>query len=215
MYLAVAATMTCLWWSADTVAHKLDCSFILSFTQHTDAPGLFAHVLLAAAAAAIYQSLHQSSSESANRTACLSCGLIWHGVQVNELLQEKAALEGHSKQYLREKDTLHTRVTGLQADNEALADQLSASNAERNWLSERLGINAAKSRSLSEENDVLKKQLKAFQGSSSGPQGQWCFMGRLSYGQCDASCTHRHMGNDAAWTNCQMGRDYHSMTTMQ
>ncbi len=115
---------------------------------------------------------HQPSSESANRTACLSCGLIWHGVQVNELLQEKTVLEGHSKQYLHEKDTLHTRVTGLQTDNEALADQLSSSNAERNWLSERLGINAAKSRSLSEENDSLKKQLQALQGSSNGPQGQ-------------------------------------------
>jgi hypothetical protein len=28
-----------------TVAHKLYCSFILSFTQHTNAPGLFPHVL--------------------------------------------------------------------------------------------------------------------------------------------------------------------------
>ena len=93
-------------------------------------------------------------------------------MQVTELLQEKTALEGQSKQYLRETDTLHTRVTGLQTDNEALADQLSSSNAERNWLSERLGINAAKSRSLSEENNSLKKQLQALQGSSNGPQGQ-------------------------------------------
>ena len=80
---------------------------------------------------------------------------------MNELLQEKTALEGQSKQYLREKDTLHTRVTGLQTDNEALADQLSSSNAERNWLSERLG---------SEENDSLKQQLQALQESSNGPQ---------------------------------------------
>lgn len=129
-------------------------------------------VVAAAAAAAVCQKLHQPSIETATRTACLFGGLIWHGVQVNELLQEKTALEDQSKQHLREKDTLHTRVIGLQADNEALADQLSSSSAERNWLSERLGINAAKSRSLSEENDSLKQQLQALQGGSNGLQGQ-------------------------------------------
>ena len=74
-------------------------------------------------------------------------------MQVAELLQETLALQNQNKQR-------NDRLDSLQAERDALASQLSDANAERTWLDERLSAKSADHRTLSEEIQMLKQQLR-------------------------------------------------------
>lgn len=93
-------------------------------------------------------------------------------MQVSELLQEKTVLEERCKQYVGEKDSLHSRVTGLQTDKEALTEKLSVETADGNWLTDFLNHTAAKNRTLSEENTALTKQLQELRNAASSSAGE-------------------------------------------